>query len=144
MSEPNTGQSTENTQADAPHSDAEAWREVGRQFKDLGQSIAAALQAAWKDEEVRRQAQEMKTGLESLVSEVGRAIDDTANSPQVRQATSEAARATRQAAQQARPKLVEALKSVNQELQTLIARMEARESPRPGEATTDAPGEQGR
>ena len=111
----------------------EAWKEVGNQFKELGESLAAVFQAAWKDEEVRHQAQEMKTGLEALVQEVGQAIKETASSPEMQQARSEAARAAKsvrtageQAVQEVRPHLVEALRQLNEELQKLIGRMEAR------------------
>jgi hypothetical protein len=111
-------------QAQGAHADGDEWKEVGSQFKELGESLAAAFQAAWKNEEVRQQAREMRTGLEALVKEVGQAIKDTANSPEVHRATHDAVKAGEHAIHEARPHLVEALRKVNLELQSLIDRME--------------------
>ena len=112
------------------HPEAEAWKEVGRQFKALGESLAAAVHAAWGKEEVRHQAREMRDGLEDLVHEVGQAIKQTADSPEMKQATREAVEAGEHAMREARPHMVQALRRVNAELQTLIARMEAAEQKR--------------
>ncbi len=116
---------TTNTQSGAGRADHEAWQEVGQQFKQLGESLAATFQAAWNNEEVRGQAQEMKTGLEALVTEVGRAIKETAASPEVKQAADDAVQAGEKAIHEARPHLLAALRTMNTELQTLIAKMEA-------------------
>jgi hypothetical protein len=125
----------ETPKAEGPQPAGEAWKEVGYQFRELGESLAAIFQTAWQDEAVRRQAQEMKTGLEALVKDVGQAIKETAASPEMQQAKSEATRAAEsvraageQTVQEVRPHLVEALRQVNQELQRLIGRME-RSSP---------------
>ena len=40
----------------------EAWREVGRQFQALGESLATAFRTAWESEENREHVQDMKTG----------------------------------------------------------------------------------
>ena len=98
--------------------ESDAWKEVGHQFKELGESLAATFQAAWKNEEVRQQAHEMKSGLQSLVQQVGQAIDETVSSPEVRRATDQAVKAGEQAAREARPHLVRALRQVNDELQS--------------------------
>jgi hypothetical protein len=54
-----------------PH---DAWRQVGKQFQALGESLAAAFRAAWEDEENRQHVREMQAGLEKMVNEVGQAI----------------------------------------------------------------------
>jgi hypothetical protein len=51
--------------------DQEGWQEVGRQFQALGESLAAAMRTAWEKEENRKRLEEMQTGLESMVSDVG-------------------------------------------------------------------------
>jgi hypothetical protein len=102
---------------------------VGRQFQELGESLGTAFRTAWNDEEVRQQAQHAKGGLEALANEVGKVVREMANSPEVRQAGSGAARSFRtageQTVQEIRPHLVDALREVNKELQKLIERMES-------------------
>lgn len=109
----------------------EAWQEVGRQFQALGQSLAATIQAAWQNEEVRRQAQEMKTGLEAMVNDVGQAIKETASSPKAQSVKNEAVKAAEsvrsageETVQEVRPHLVSALQTLNEELQKLIGRLQ--------------------
>ncbi|HEX9017540.1 MAG TPA: hypothetical protein VF806_00030, partial [Anaerolineaceae bacterium] len=96
------------------------WQEVGRQLQELGYSLADAVRAAWAHEETQRRLQEMRTGLESIAHEVGKAIDDTAQSPQgqrVRQNAERAAGtlrdATEQTVQEVRPQLITALEELN-------------------------------
>jgi hypothetical protein len=115
-------------QAEGERSESEAWKEVGSQFKELGESLAAAFQAAWQSEEVRNQAEAMKTGLETMMKQVGRAIDETVSSPGVQHATSETVKATEQAAREARPHVLKALRQVNAELQLIIGRLEERDA----------------
>jgi hypothetical protein len=120
-----------NPSENRPPSSSEAWQEVGRQFKLLGESISLAFQAAWQDEENRRRMEGMRSGLESMVSEVGNTIKEAANSPQSqrvrehgRQAAAEFRAASEQTVQDIRPHLVTALRQLNQELQKLTDRME--------------------
>lgn len=116
----------------------EAWQEVGRQFQALGESLAAAIQAAWQNEEVRRQAQEMKSGLEAMVNDVGQAIKETASSPKAQSVKTEAVKAAEsvrtageETVQEVRPHLVSALQTLNDELQKLIGRLQS-SKPQPG------------
>jgi hypothetical protein len=110
---------------------SDAWRDVGKQFEALGQSLATAIRTAWESEENRKRAQSMKTGLESMVNEIGQAIKDTADSPQGQKARSEAEKAAqslrsagRQTWEDARPHLVSALHQVSAELQKMISQLE--------------------
>ncbi len=120
----------------------ESWQDVGKQFQELGESLAQAFRTAWENEENQRRLQEMRTGLESMVKEVGQAIDETASSPQGQKIREEAGRtvealrsAGEQTAQELRPQLINALQQLNIELQKLIERMNQRKSPpgSPGE-----------
>lgn len=117
---------------------SEAWQEVGRQFKTLGESISQAFRTAWQDEENRRRMEEMRSGLESMVREVGRTIDETAKSPAGQQLRSDAEQAAakirdagEQTVQEIRPHLLDALRQVNAELQKLADRMESHQDDGP-------------
>jgi ElaB/YqjD/DUF883 family membrane-anchored ribosome-binding protein len=112
------------------------WQDVGQQFQQLGDSLAQAFRAAWEDAENQRRLQEMRTGLESMVREVGKAIDDTAKSPQGQHLREEAERtmdkvrnASEQTVQEVRPQLITALQQLNAELQKLVDRIENRNKP---------------
>ncbi len=108
----------------------EGWQEVGRQFRTLGESLAAALRAGWENEETRSRVQDMQTGLAALVSEVGQAIQETVDSPGGQQVKAEAQKAASsvagvldETAEEVRPQLVSALRLVNTELQRVIDRL---------------------
>jgi ElaB/YqjD/DUF883 family membrane-anchored ribosome-binding protein len=114
------------------------WKEVGRQFETLGQSLAQAVRTAWENEENQRRVQELRTGLESMVRDVGKAIDDSANTPQGQKIRQDAGRAVEslrnageQTVQEVRPQLIRALEQVNTELQKLIDRMQPAARPEP-------------
>ena len=116
-----------------PAGDA-SWQDVGKQFEVLGQSLAQTVRAAWENEATQRQVQEMRAGLESLVREVEKAIQDSTHTPkgqQIRQDAERAAEslktASQQTVQEVRPHLVSALQQVNEELQRLINRMQPKE-----------------
>jgi ElaB/YqjD/DUF883 family membrane-anchored ribosome-binding protein len=113
-----------------PAGDA-SWQDVGKQFETLGQSLAQAVRTAWENESTQRQLHEMRAGLESMVRDVEKAIQDSANTPQGQQIRQDAGRAaeslktaSQQTVQEVRPHLVSALQQVNEELQRLINRMQ--------------------
>jgi hypothetical protein len=127
-------QTTQQTEQPQP-TPSDAWHEVGQQFKTLGESLAAAFRTAWEDEENRRRAQSMKSGLEAMVNELGQAIKETSASPQAQKARSEAEKAAQtirvagqQTWQETRPHLVSALRQLNAELQKAIGQLEQEES----------------
>lgn len=112
------------------------WQEVGRQFQALGESLAQAMHVAWENESTQRRVQEMRTGLESMARDIGKAVEDTASSPQGQRFREEAHHtaetlrsATEQAVQEIRPQLINALQTLNDELQRLINRIEKSPSP---------------
>ena len=121
-----------------------SWQEVGRQFQTLGESLAQTVRTAWTNEETQRRMQEMRSGLEAMVQEVGQAIDDSMNTPQgqkIREGavrTAESVRAaSEQTVQEARPQIIHALEQLNAELQKLINRMEQPRTP-PADSTAQA------
>jgi len=81
--------------------------------------------------ENRKKVQEMRTGLESMLSDVGKALDETSKSPHVQQAKTEAHKtaeslrtATEHTAQELRPLILDALHKLNEELAKFVSRME--------------------
>jgi gas vesicle protein len=94
------------------------------------------VRSTWESEETQRRLQEMRSGLESMVREVGQAIDESAKSPtgqKVQQDASRAAEAVRtateQTVQEVRPQLINALQQLNNELQKLVTRIQDRPAP---------------
>lgn len=126
-----TNEST-NQQTDQPQpTPSDAWRDVGKQFEALGVSLATAFRTAWESEENRKRLQGMQAGLESMVNEVGKAIQETSESPEAQRARAEAQKAAQsihtagqQTWQEARPHLVSALRQVSAELQKAISQLE--------------------
>lgn len=128
--EPITGQTEETEQAPG-----DAWKEVGKQFEALGQSLASAFRAAWESEENRRHLQNLQSGLESMVDEISQAANEMASSEKgqkVRAEVGKAAESARLAGQQAledaQPHVLSALHRVNSELQKMISRIEQESS----------------
>lgn len=128
----------------------DSWQEVGRQFQELGNSLAQAVRTSWENEETQRRLQEMRAGLESMAQQVGKAIDDTANTPQGQRVRENAGRAaeslrsaTEQTVQEVRPQLITALEELNHQLQKLIDRMGGRNTPPPTPPPGQTPFDQG-
>jgi hypothetical protein len=116
----------------------EQWKEVGGQFKTLGETLAAAFKATWENPQVRDQAKDVKDGLESMVNQVGAAIKEAVASPEAQKIKGEASKAAvqvrdagEQAVQSARPHMISALKRVSQELGKLVESLEKAPPPPP-------------
>jgi ElaB/YqjD/DUF883 family membrane-anchored ribosome-binding protein len=122
----------------------DAWRDVGRQFQDMGDSLARAFRAAWQDEGNRQRVEEMRTGVESMVNQVGQVLRDYSETPEGQHLHSEAKRAAEslrtvgeQTVTEVRPHLVVALRQVNAELQRMINQMD--NPPQPSSNPDEAP-----
>jgi len=123
----------------------DTWQDIGRQFQNLGESLASAFRTTWQNEDNRNRMQSMQQGLEKMVNNVGQAIKEGAESPEVQRARVEAEKAAasakaagEQTLQDVRPHLVSALRQVNDLVQTMIARMEQNE-PRSGAEPSTPP-----
>ena len=123
----------------------EAWREVGRQFQSLGESLAEAFRSAWESEETRKHVQNMEGGLKAMVDKVDQALKEISASPEAEKMHTEAEKAAdtlREAGektwQEARPHLLSALTQINAELQKMIGRLKAPETAE-AEAAADEP-----
>ena len=109
----------------------ESWQEVGRQFESLGQTLAQALRSTWNRVETNADAQQVKASLETLLRDVGKAVEDAAATPEAQKLKDEASRAAeslkiagKQTVEESRPQIISALKQVNDELQKLIEKMD--------------------
>jgi seryl-tRNA synthetase len=135
------------TEKTEKHTTDEAWREVGRQFRALGESLAEAFRTAWESEETRRHVQNMQDGLQAMIDHVDRAIKEASVSPEAEKMRGEAEKAAEslraageQTWQEARPHLLAALTQINAELQKMISRLkEESASEAPPEVTPDEP-----
>ena len=138
MSDEQTNQTTsESTTSDA-------WRDVGKQFESLGNSLANAFRTMWEDENTRRHMREMQNGLETMVSQVDKAIKEAASSPEGQKARTEAERAAqslRAASEktwhETKPQVVSALRQLSAELQKTITKLEEQAEPEVTEGTPD-------
>ncbi len=128
----------------------EAWREVGRQFQALGESLAEAFRTAWESEENRRHVKNMQEGLEAMIEQVGQALKEADASPEAQKIRGEAEKATEslraageQTWQEVRPHLLSALDQINAQLQKMIGRLKeeepAPEAPATAEVAPDEP-----
>lgn len=128
------------------HETQDAWREVGRQFGVLGDSLASAFRAAWQDEANQQVLDQMRSGLETMVNKVGRALNDYASTPGGQQLRSDVRRAAdnlRSSGEQtwndARPHLSTALRQVNSELQRMIDQLESSPAEKTGSSEDHGP-----
>ena len=111
----------------------ESWREVGDQFKALGESLSRAFRTAWESEGNRQHLESMKSGLKAMVDQVGQALEDASVSPEgqkVRREAEKAAESARaageKALEEARPHVLSAVRQINAEMEKWIRRMEER------------------
>jgi hypothetical protein len=109
----------------------QAWREVGRQFQVLGESLATAFRTAWESEENRQHLESVRTGLEAMVNDISQAAQEVGASPEgqrVREEMERAAESARvageRALQDARPHLLSALQWINAEMRKVIDRLD--------------------
>ncbi len=115
------------------HNAEESWQEVGRQFETLGSTLAQAFRTTWNNVETSTEAQQVKQGLESMLRQVGQAVEDAAKTPdaqKVKEETKKAVESLRVAGEQtveeARPQILNALRKMNEELQKFIERMDSK------------------
>lgn len=114
----------------------EAWREVGKQFQALGESLAEAFRTAWEREDTRRHMQNMKDGLKAMVDRLDETLEEVSASPQGEKLRAQAEKAVEsirgvgeQTWQETQPHLLSALNQINVELQKLIGRIKPQEPP---------------
>jgi hypothetical protein len=110
-----------------------SWQEVGRQFETLGATLAQALRTTWNRVETNSDAQQVKASLETLLRDVGKAVEDAAATPDAQKLKEEAKKtaeslrvAGEQTVQEARPQIISALKQINDELNKLIQKVETK------------------
>jgi hypothetical protein len=111
----------------------EAWREVGREFEALGESLSQAFRSAWKSEQTQQHVRSMQRGVEQMLDKVDRTVKEAGESPQAEKIRAEAEKTatTLQKAgehtwQEAHPRLLAALQRLNAELERIIETLEER------------------
>ena len=112
-------------------SDADTWREVGENFKSLGESLAAAFKDTLGNEEVK---QKLRTSMDSLAAGINDAVKeatDSEHAQQVRGEVEKAAKSAHEAGKQTyediRPHIVSSLRQLSAELHRMIDRIEREE-----------------
>ena len=113
------------------------WREVGDDFKSLGESLAAAFRETWENEEVR---QKLRTSLDSLAEGINQAVEGAKESMEAQQVRGEMGKTAKsaqdtgaQAFRDVKPHIVSSLRQLSAELKKMTDRLEREES----ENTTD-------
>jgi phage-related protein len=106
------------------------WRDVGDQFASLGRSLSTAFQQLQDDETTQRAVQDLASSVKTMAQAVSDAIDEAAASPEGRkfradaeQAVGSAHRMGQEAFTAARPKVLAALESMRESLQSAIAEL---------------------
>ncbi|MBN1993115.1 MAG: hypothetical protein JW953_10460 [Anaerolineae bacterium] len=124
---------TEKNQTQSPAN--EAWQNVGRQFRSLGESLAAAFKTTWESEETRQHLEEMQTGLEKMANEIGQAVKEAAESEEGQKIKVEAEKAAqsaqavgRETMDEMRPHLLNAFRKIRTELDQIITGMEQKKA----------------
>ena len=110
-----------------PRDEAEAWEEVGHQFRSLGNSLASAFRTAWKDEKNQGRLREVQASMAEMANQVGSAIHEASESPEGQRVRGEAAKAAetvraagQETANEVAPPLLSALRQVNAELKRVL------------------------
>lgn len=124
---------------------ADAWADVGRQFRALGESMAAAFTSSWQNEETQQHAQNIQTGLEGLARQFGESVETFAESVDVEKMQADVEQAARvaqekgqEAVNQARPEVVAAFRNLREELDRIIRQMEENAPRAAGPAAEEA------
>ncbi|MCG3209060.1 MAG: hypothetical protein FOGNACKC_02679 [Anaerolineae bacterium] len=110
---------------------ADPWAEVGQQFRKLGDSLAAAFGATWQSDEARQYMHKMQSSLNDVASQLNEAVKSATDSEQGKKMQAEFEKAAKTAqsqgeemVQQVRPHLLEAFRSIRQEIDRAISQIE--------------------
>ncbi len=120
-----------NSSQEQQSTSGEAWGDVGRQFKNLGESLAAAFNITWQSEETRQNVQKVQTAFTDAANQINEAVKNAAESEEgqkVQEEVSKAAKSAQATGQQVyddvSPELVSAFRFIRGELDKIINRME--------------------
>jgi type IV secretory pathway TrbL component len=120
-----------NEEKEQQTSAGQAWEDVGRQFRSLGESLASAFKSSWESEETRQHLEKMQTELEAMAAEIARSTKEVVDSEEgqkikaeVEEAAQSARAAGQETAEELRPHLLDAFRRVRSELDQIITRME--------------------
>lgn len=125
--------------AHTPHADEaknatqSQWDGVANDFKRLGDSIAEAFQSAWNNQSTQKQMTDLKEGLQSMSEQVGQVVEEARQNitsdelkTEVRRAADDVKDFGTKVVSESKPLLLDVLKTLDDGIQSLISRMEAR------------------
>jgi len=112
------------------------WDAVAQDFQRLGESIADAVKSVWSNPSTQKQVTDLKEGLQNMAEQVGQVVDETRQNltgeelkSEVRKATDDVKEFGTKVVSDSKPFLLDVLKTLDDGLQSLISRLEAREAP---------------
>ncbi|MEN6481258.1 MAG: hypothetical protein ABFD29_03665 [Anaerolineaceae bacterium] len=112
----------------------DAWKEVGKQFKTLGESLARAFETTWKKEENRNRMKQIEVELENVIAQVGDVVKQAADSDEaqaaketIHEVITNTSAVGEQVIDSAKPHLINALDTVNLEIKKLIDQMQTKD-----------------
>ena len=118
-------------ETDHQSSDSQAWENVGRQFRSLGESLASAFKSSLEKDETRQHLEKMQAEVETMAAEIARSTKEVVDSEEgqklraeVEEAAQSARAAGQQTAEELRPHLLDAFRRVRSELDQVITRLE--------------------
>jgi hypothetical protein len=104
------------------------WEDIGQQFRALGESLAAAIQATWENETTQKHVESVKTGMTEVANDISAAIKNAADSEEGQRVKVEA----QKAGEEIRPHLLNAFRKIKEGLDQIITDMEDPDDPAGG------------
>ena len=138
----------EQTNQAGPESRSEnPWEAIAADFQTLGQNIAGAIKKTWNEDDAKRDMRNLRSSLQNAANQVANAVEEAMQSPTAANAKEEVKKAAgdvkdfgEKAYTDSKPHLLNALKSLEAGLQSLISNIEERQktgSTPPPESQTD-------
>jgi chaperonin cofactor prefoldin len=115
---------------------SQAWEDLGKQFQTLGESIADTFRTAWTNEDNRQHVQNMRGGLEAMITEIDKVIKETTVTPNAQRVKDELGKTAKvmqstgeQTVEEFRPQVAKTLRQFSDQLEKLINTMEIKQPP---------------
>jgi hypothetical protein len=131
----------DSTTKDEPGMAGDAWHAVGQQFRELGDSLFAAINASLDDPQTQGELHKVKSSLNEAAEQISAAVTEAADSEEGQRVKEEVGKAAdtlrtkgEEVYTQVKPELVSAFRQLRSELDTIISQME----PEPTTTTDDS------
>ncbi|MBN1220448.1 MAG: hypothetical protein JXM69_16090 [Anaerolineae bacterium] len=123
----------------------QAWDDVGRQFRLLGETLVSAFKTTWESEEARQHLENIQASLEQMGHDISQAAQQAVSSEEAQKVKAEAKKVAQSAqtagqetVEEIRPQLIKAFRRIREEVDQIINQMEQK-TPEP--ETTSPPEE---